>query len=130
MIRAAVPNRLSKRLISTVGRSARRRLDRGPWLRAPTDKVDDFQAVAFVQNSFGPAVAGHDVAIEFDGDAVDFHAKNFHEGSEGKRSGSVGECALVAVNVQFHRAGTFSIETGPFREHRQLETPLLRFTQL
>ncbi|HXM67932.1 MAG TPA: hypothetical protein VN911_14455 [Candidatus Acidoferrum sp.] len=51
---------------------------------AATDEVDDFQAVAVFQGRLRPAVAGDDVAVELDGDAVRFHGQGFDEGGEGE----------------------------------------------
>lgn len=66
------------------------------------DEVDDLQLVAFVELSFYPAVARHDVAVQFHGHAVGFHAEDFDEGYERKRIGRPAEIALFAVDVKFH----------------------------
>ena len=49
---------------------------------AAADEVDDLQPVAFVQRVVSPAVAGHDVAVQFDGDAVGLHAEDFDQSGE------------------------------------------------
>lgn len=67
--------------------------------------MDDLQAVAFVEMSFGPAVTRHDVAIELNGDAVGFHSEDFHKGDEGEGIRSIGKRALGSVDVKFHCVG-------------------------
>jgi hypothetical protein len=71
---------------------------------AAADEVNNFQAVAFVELSFGPTIPRHDFAIEFNGDAVGLHAKRFHERGKGEWGWSVAEVALVSVKVKFHCA--------------------------
>ena len=64
---------------------------------AAADEVDDFQSVAIFKHSAGPAVAGSDFEIEFDGDAVGLHVQGFDQGSEGELGGrwpDPGSCGL------------------------------------
>ena len=49
---------------------------------AATDKVNDFQPVAFAKLRLGPLFARHNVAIEFDGDAILLHAQLLHQRGE------------------------------------------------
>jgi hypothetical protein len=67
-------------------------------------EVDDFEAVAVFQQGFGPAVAGDDGAVEFDGDAVGLHGEGFDQGCEGEWGGRRGvwEGAGFVVDVEVH----------------------------
>jgi hypothetical protein len=47
--------------------------------RSASDEVDDFQTVSVAQWSLRPLVAGHDLAIEFDGYPVRLHAEMLYE---------------------------------------------------
>jgi len=47
--------------------------------RSAADEVDDFQTVSVVQWSLRPLVAGHDLAVQFDGYAVWLHAEPGYE---------------------------------------------------
>jgi hypothetical protein len=60
--------------------------------------VDDFQLIALGKMSFGPAVAGHDVAIQFDGDTVLLHAELFDQIGQGKR----GVVVRLTIDCEFH----------------------------
>jgi hypothetical protein len=51
---------------------------------AAADEVDDLEAVAFGKKRGGPAVAGDNVAVEFDGNAVRLHAELFDQGGQGE----------------------------------------------
>jgi hypothetical protein len=62
--------------------------------------VDDLEFVALVESGLGPAVAGDDVAIQFNGDAVGLHAEGFNQSSESGKRGI--ECSLLSVDVEFH----------------------------
>jgi hypothetical protein len=62
--------------------------------------VDDLEFIALVESGVGPAVAGDDVAIQFDGDAVGLHAKGFDQRGEGGNRGI--ECSFFSVDVEFH----------------------------
>lgn len=55
--------------------------------RPAADEVNNFQAVTIMELSFQPTLAGHDLAVEFNGNAVCLHTENLHEGSEGKARG-------------------------------------------
>jgi hypothetical protein len=63
--------------------------------------VNDFEAVAFVQQSVDPAITGNDVTVQFHSYPVGLHSKDFHERGESKGSGRI-EDLLVSVNVEFH----------------------------
>ncbi|MCU1300078.1 MAG: hypothetical protein JWQ87_362 [Candidatus Sulfotelmatobacter sp.] len=80
------------------------RLATGAATGAAADKVDDFEAVAVFQRGLGPAVAGDDVAVEFNRDAVGLHAERFDQRSEREvvRADGIGKGTLVSVNVQSH----------------------------
>jgi hypothetical protein len=60
--------------------------------------VDDFEAVSVFERRLGPAVAGDDVAVKFDGDAIGLHLQGFDEGRESLRGGG-GECAFFAIDL-------------------------------
>ena len=51
--------------------------------RAAADEVDDFEFVAIGELGFGPAVAANEFAIQFDGDAIGFHAELCNKFREG-----------------------------------------------
>jgi hypothetical protein len=66
--------------------------------------MDYFQSVAVVQQRFGPAVAGDDVAVEFDGDAIGLHAERFDQGCEGELGARrIREGAGFAIDMKIHR---------------------------
>ena len=70
---------------------------------AAADEMDDLEAVAFGEQRGGPAVAGDNVAVEFDGNAVRLHAELFDQGGEGEPVG--GKLALFAIDEQTHGFG-------------------------
>ena len=55
----------------------------GGQLAAAADEVDYFEAVAVFEMGFGPAVAGDDVAVEFDGYAIGLHGEGIRSGLRG-----------------------------------------------
>ena len=68
--------------------------------RSATDEVDEFKFVAIVEAGVGPTVAGNNVTIEFDGDAVGFHGECFHQsGESGNRKI---EGSFFSVDLEFH----------------------------
>jgi hypothetical protein len=71
---------------------------------AATDEVDYFQAVAFGELSLGPLAAGDDVAVQFDGYSIRFHAERFHQRRQRKFSAAWvgGEDAFFSIDVQLH----------------------------
>jgi hypothetical protein len=71
---------------------------------AATDELNDFQAVAFPKGRLRPLFAGHDVAVQFNGDAILLHPQLFYQGS--KRQGRR-EIAGFAINLNFHLAWDF-----------------------
>ena len=70
-------------------------------MSAATDKMNDLQAIALGQTGSRPLVAGNDVSVQFDGDAIPFHPQLVHEPSKSKRRGKI---AGIAIDVQFHYA--------------------------
>ena len=46
-------------------------------------EVDDFQFVSVVERGLGPLIAGDDVAVEFDGEAIGLHAEGLDQGGQG-----------------------------------------------
>jgi len=63
------------------------------------DEVDDLQAIGVGELGLRPAIAGDDVAVQFYGDAVGFHAELFNERGEGEWAVEV---ARVSVDVEEH----------------------------
>jgi hypothetical protein len=70
---------------------------------AAADEVDDLETVAFGEKRGGPAVAGDNVAVEFDGNAVRLHAELFDQGGQGELV--AGKLALFAIDEQTHGCG-------------------------
>jgi hypothetical protein len=70
---------------------------------AAADEMDDLEAVAFGEKRGGPAVAGDNVAVEFDGNAVRLHAELFDQGRQGEAVG--GKLPLFAIDQQTHGFG-------------------------
>src|ERR1035437_6431784 len=64
--------------------------------------MDDLEPIALLQLGVSPAVARHDIAIQFDGHAVGLHAEDLHERREGKRSASIAKITLVPIDLKFH----------------------------
>ena len=75
-------------------------------MRPAAYEVDDLQVVALFQSDFGPAIAGHDFAVQFDGYAVGFHAQRFDQGGEGRCGRWVREVSRLAVDVEVHGSET------------------------
>jgi hypothetical protein len=71
---------------------------------ATTDEMNYFELVAIIQDGFVPAIPRYDVAVQFHGDAVGFHSELVDEGGKGERIRSVWKVALIAVDLEFHRA--------------------------
>ncbi len=71
---------------------------------AAADEVDDFEAVAVFEMSLRPAIAGDDVAIEFDGYAVGLHGQGFDQGCEREVAGRcfIREYLLFSIDVKNH----------------------------
>jgi hypothetical protein len=67
---------------------------------AAADEMDDLEAVAFGEERGGPAVAGDNVAVEFDGNAVRLHAELFDQRRQGEAAG--GKLPLFAIDEQTH----------------------------
>ncbi len=88
-------------MVGERGQDARSRAGETPALRTAADEVDDFEAVAFVQLSFRPAIARDDVAVEFDSDAIGFHAELLDEVCDRERGANV-EGFWLAVDVDVH----------------------------
>ncbi len=70
--------------------------------RPAADEVNDFEAVTFAQFGGGPTIARNDVAIEFDRNAVGFHAKIFNESCQRERLDGLAEHTLFTVDLQLH----------------------------
>lgn len=51
--------------------------------RSAPNEVDDFKLIAVVQFRAWPQVAGNDLAVQFDGDPVRLHAKQFDQRAQG-----------------------------------------------
>jgi len=66
---------------------------------AAAHEVDDFKAVAFVEERVGPAVARDDVTIQFDGDSIGLHAQGLDESRQGEWGTHMPEVPFIAVNV-------------------------------
>ena len=49
---------------------------------AAADEMNDFQPVAFAELCLGPLLARHNVAIEFDGNAIVLHSQLLYQGGE------------------------------------------------
>jgi hypothetical protein len=71
---------------------------------AAPDEVDYFEVVAVFEMSLRPAVAGDDVAVQFDGYAVGLHFQGLDQGYEGEAGArrGVGEGAGFSVDVKIH----------------------------
>jgi hypothetical protein len=63
-------------------------------------EMDDLEAVAFGEKRGGPAVAGDNVAVEFDGNAVRLHPELFDQGGQGEPAG--GKLPLFAIDEDTH----------------------------
>jgi len=61
--------------------------------------MNDLEPVAFGELGLGPSIAGHDLAIQFDGDPIGFHAELPDQGIEREFSRQV---AIFSVDDQFH----------------------------
>ena len=70
--------------------------------QAATDKVNDLEFVAFVQRGLSPAVAGRDIAVQFDCNPVGFHAQGFDQGRQCEWDGSVSEFSNFPVDLELH----------------------------
>ncbi len=55
--------------------------------------------IALAEAGLGPLLAGDDAAIQFDGDAISFHAQLFQQTGERKRRGKI---ARFPVKLKFH----------------------------
>jgi hypothetical protein len=66
----------------------------------PAYEVDDFKFISVIEIGLGPVIAGHNVAIQFDSDAVGLHAEGFNESGEGGNREI--ECSFFAIDVEFH----------------------------
>jgi hypothetical protein len=78
-------------------------------LRTAAYEVDDFQSVAGSEGFAGPLVALHDVAIEFDCDAVLLDAEFFNETGQGQ--GRL-ESAIFPIDYEIHGVIVASEKTG------------------
>ena len=78
-----------------------RELRGGRHSATASDEVDDFELIALVERGVGPLVSGHDVAVEFDGDAVGFDAERLHQGYERERGRGV-EGSWFPIDLEFH----------------------------
>src|SRR5437879_819646 len=67
---------------------------------AAADEVDNLQPIAIFERSLGPTVAGDDVTIEFDGDAVGFHGEGFYQSGESGNRRIEGP--FFPVDLEFH----------------------------
>ena len=61
--------------------------------------MHDFQLISIFQFRLGPAVAGHDFTVEFDGDSVRLHAEFVDERAQRMR----GSGTALAIDRQVHR---------------------------
>jgi hypothetical protein len=82
---------------------------------AAPDEVDYFEVVAVFEMSLRPAVAGDDVAVQFDGYAVRLHGEGFDQGCEGEVGGEswIGEGAGFSVDVKIHFIPPRQAENAP-----------------
>ena len=71
-------------------------------VRAAADEMNDFETVAFGEPGLGPAIARHDIAIEFHGHAVGLHTQRFNQRRESKWGRLIAEIALFPIDVEFH----------------------------
>jgi hypothetical protein len=88
---------------------------KGASRQSAADEVDDFEAVAVFERDLGPAVAGGNIAIELDGDAVGLHVEGFNQGGKCEFGGGHGvrEGALFSVDVKVHY-GNFILKSHRF----------------
>jgi hypothetical protein len=63
-------------------------------------EVDDLEFVAIIEVGLGPAVAGDDVAIQFDGNAVGLHGEGFYQSGKSGNRGIEG--SFFTVDSEFH----------------------------
>lgn len=68
-------------------------------LGATADEVDDLETIAVVQLRSCPPVAGNDVAVQFNGDAIAFHAQVLDQRSDGER---IGQVTRFAIDFEVH----------------------------
>jgi len=71
--------------------------------------MHDLQPVAFRQIGVGPAIARHDVAIQFHGHAIGFHPEDFHQRRERKRDGSTTKVPLFSIDLKCHGMNFHSV---------------------
>jgi len=63
--------------------------------------VDDLQAIAFIQVGIAPLIAGNDLAIQFDSNAVSLHPETFDKRRQVEWSGCI-EIPRFAIDCEFH----------------------------
>ena len=81
-----------------MGDSARKHgLERGAGLDSPADKVDDLKPISSSENRLGPACAGHDLSIVFDGHAVSLKSERCNKVIEPCRLLEIGKGAGLAI---------------------------------
>src|SRR6266576_547074 len=76
---------------------------RGDRIRAEgsaADELNHLEFVSVVEDGLGPTVAGDDVTIEFDGDAVGFHGEGFYQSGESGNRRIEGY--FFSVDLEFH----------------------------
>lgn len=78
---------------------------------APADEVNNFHLIAIVKDCFGPLGTGDDLAIQFDGDAIAFHAELLDELGEGEL---FVEGLVFAVDNQAHE-DSFGFQVSSFK---------------
>src|SRR5271168_378638 len=61
-----------------------------------------FEFVAFVECGLSPAIARHDVTIQFHSHAVGFHAESLDKSGERKSGGTIWEGAFFPIDLKFH----------------------------
>jgi anti-sigma-K factor RskA len=74
-------------LAGLTARLESRALSNPQFAHTAADEVDYFQSVAFFEWCVSPAIAGHDVVVQFNGYTVCLHAEDFHEVGKGRRRG-------------------------------------------
>jgi len=74
-------------------------------LRAAADEMNDFQTVAIGELGLGPAIARHDIAIQFHGHAVGLHTQRFNQCCQSKWGRLIAEIAFFPIDIEFHFVG-------------------------
>jgi hypothetical protein len=66
------------------------------------DKMHNFEVVAFFQLSSGPAIPGHNVAVQLDGNVIGLYAQGFNQRGQAERMARLGKSSFFPIDVKFH----------------------------